>query len=88
MQADTYAAISDFVVSNFLFGDRSRLPAGGTSLIESGVIDSTGVLELIEFLEDEFAISVAESETVPDNLGSLDNLVRFVTAKRTSDVAV
>lgn len=70
-----------FIVSNYLFGDRARLPADEESLIEGGVIDSTGILELIEFLEETFDIEVAESETVPENLGSVAGIVRFVSGK-------
>lgn len=70
-----------FVLDNFLFGDESRLPDGDTSLLGNGVIDSTGVLELIEFLEEDFGISVDDSETVPENLDSFDGLVRYVGFK-------
>ena len=81
MSADTSQRISDFIISNFLFGDEEGLPAGGDSLLGSGVVDSTGILELIEFLESEFGIQVAEDETVPANLDSLDNLTAFVGRK-------
>lgn len=74
--------ISDFIVSNFLFGDRARLPAADQSLIEQGVVDSTGILELIEFVEEKFGIQVSEAETVPENLGSIANLTRFVASKK------
>lgn len=70
-----------FVLDNFLFGDEARIPAGGASLLGNGVIDSTGVLELIEFLEEEFGISVDDAETVPENLDSLDGLERYVGFK-------
>lgn len=74
--------VRGFIGTNYLFGDLARIPADEESLLEAGVVDSTGVLELIEFLEDHFGIEVAESETVVDNLGSIGGLVRFVTAKR------
>jgi acyl carrier protein len=76
------ADVSEFVVTNYLFGDSSAAPGDDDSLVESGIIDSTGILELIEFLESRFGIEVSESETVPTNLGSIANLVSFVTAKR------
>jgi len=73
--------VSDFIVSNFLFGDLSRKPAPGDSLIETGIIDSTGILELIEFLESEFGIEVKEEETIPRNLDGLANLDAFIKKK-------
>jgi len=57
------------------------MPAPRDSLIESGVIDSTGVLELIEFLEEEFGIAVDDSETVPENLDTIERVVAFVSRK-------
>lgn len=73
--------IIGFIVSNFLFGDVSRSPQDDESLLESGILDSTGILELIQFLETDFEIEVADSETVPDNLGTVANLTRFVLAR-------
>jgi acyl carrier protein len=75
------ARIEDFILSSFLFGDAERMPSRTESLLETGVIDSTGVLELIEFLESEFGLQVLDDESVPENLDSIDNLARFVAAK-------
>lgn len=75
------ATIADFIVENFLFGDVSRLPEDQVSLLESGIIDSTGILELIEFVEGAFGIQVDESETTPENLGSIASLTAYVDAK-------
>jgi len=75
------ARIEEFILNSFLFGDSERMPSREASLLQSGVIDSTGVLELIEYLESEFALRVEVTESVPENLDSIDNLVRFVTAK-------
>jgi acyl carrier protein len=74
--------VTDFIVTNYLFGDTGRVPADEDSLIEAGIIDSTGILELIEFLESHFGIEVGDSETVPANLGSIARLVAFVTGKQ------
>jgi acyl carrier protein len=76
------AELTDFIVTNYLFGDVTRTPGDDESLVEGGVIDSTGVLELIEFLESHFAIEVSDTETVPQNLGTIANLTRFVGAKK------
>lgn len=82
MESGVRAQVADFVVTNYLFGDTSRLPADDESLVETGVVDSTGILELVEFLEQTFGISVTDEETVPDNLGSIANLTRYVTEKK------
>lgn len=76
-----------FIVMNFLFGDESEAPADAQSLLESGILDSTGVLELVDFLEDELNTVVADTETVPANLDSIARLTSFVMNKRTSLVA-
>lgn len=73
--------LREFIGDNYLFGDHARLPGDEASLLEEGIVDSTGVLELIEFLEDHFGIVVGESETVFDNLGSIGGLTRFVAGK-------
>ena len=73
--------ISEFIVGNFLFGDQTRTPAADQSLLASGIVDSTGILELIEYLEEEFQLSVGEDETTPDNLDSINSLTAFVVRK-------
>jgi acyl carrier protein len=81
MQTQLKDELKGFISANYLFGDDSRMPADEESLLETGVLDSTGVLELIEFLEEQYGVEVSETETVPENLGSIANLTRFVTAK-------
>lgn len=85
MSTTTYEdQVREFVISNFLFGDTTRLPGDAESLLASGVVDSTGVLELVEFLESDLGVPVADHETVPANLDSIENIARFVAAKRAS----
>ena len=74
--------LTDFIVTSYLFGDVTRTPLDDEDLIEAGIIDSTSVLELIEFLESHFGIEVTDAETVPENLGSISALTRFVASKR------
>jgi acyl carrier protein len=76
------AELSEFIVTNYLFGDAIRAPRDEDSLVEGGIIDSTGILELIEFLESHFGIEVSDTETVPENLGSISCLTRFVVSKK------
>ena len=78
--------LRQFVAENFLFGMDTTF-ADDDSLLEQGIIDSTGVLELITFLESHFGITIADEELVPENLDSVTNLTRFVTSKRGSDMA-
>jgi len=73
--------IKDFVVSNFLFGQEGGGLAPDQSFLESGIIDSTGVLELVGFLEQQYSITVADRELLPENLDSIQNATRFVTRK-------
>lgn len=73
--------LRDFVVQNFLFGDVSRTPGRDDSFLELGLIDSTGVLELVAHLEQRFRFKVGDAELLPDNLDSLSALVAFVQRK-------
>jgi acyl carrier protein len=76
------AELTEFIVANYLFGDVTRAPRDDDALVEEGIIDSTGILELVEFLESHFGIEVSEAETVPQNLGSISRLTEFVMSKR------
>jgi acyl carrier protein len=78
------AELRSFLAENFLLGEEFRGLSGSASLIEAGIIDSTGVLELVGFLEEAYEIEITDSELVPENLDSIDNVVRFVGAKRNS----
>ena len=80
--------IREFIASSYLFGDFSRMPTDTDSLLETGVLDSTGVLELIEFLEEEFGFAVEDSETVPENLGSISGITDYVASKSAKDQGV
>ena len=83
METQVRTELFGFLVDNYLFGDLSRAPRDEDSLVDGGIIDSTGVLELVEFLESQFGIQVSETETVPENLGSISNLTKFVLGKKT-----
>ena len=73
--------IKDFVVSNFLFGDAGTLQ-NDTSFLGSGIIDSTGMLEMIMFLENNYDIKIDPAEMIPDNLDSIDRIVQFLGRKK------
>ena len=70
-----------FIIENFLFGNADGLE-DHTSFLEEGIMDSTGVLELITFLEEEFSIKVEDEELIPENLDSINNLVAFMNQKQ------
>jgi acyl carrier protein len=72
--------IRQFIVGNFLFGQDNGL-ADEASFLEQGLIDSTGVLELVGFLEKEFAIKVEDHELVPDNLDSVNSVAAYLEKK-------
>ena len=74
--------IRAFLADVFFLGEDPGALPGDKSLIESGIVDSTGVLELVGFLEEEYAISIADEELVPENLDTVNNIVRFVDGKR------
>ena len=72
--------VRHFIVNNFLFGDGGRLQED-TSFLQSGIIDSTGILELITFLEESYNIKIQDDELVPENLDSVVNVAAFVARK-------
>jgi acyl carrier protein len=80
MQATQREILRQFVIENFLFGRDDGL-RDADSFLENGIIDSTGVLELVGFLEQRFGIQVADDELVQENLDSIDNLARFLSEK-------
>jgi len=80
------AQIRSFIVENFLFGSDQDL-TDETSFLDEGIIDSTGVLELISFLEETFAIQVEDDELIPENLDSINNVTRLVYSKTEATTA-
>lgn len=72
--------IREFIASHFLI-EGEKVLGDETSLLDEGIIDSTGVLELVAFLEEQFAIEVKDEELIPENLDSIARLVDFVERK-------
>jgi acyl carrier protein len=79
-------SIKAFIIENFLFGDTAYDLQDDASLIENEVIDSTGVLELVAFIEDRFDFVMADADIVPANLDSVARIAAFV-AKHTQEPA-
>lgn len=74
--------IRNFILQNFLFTKDGTALNDADSLIGKGIVDSTGVLEVIQFIFDEYGIHVDDSEMIPENLDSIDNIVAFVERKQ------
>lgn len=74
--------IRNFIVENFLFGESSNDLKDEDSLLEKGVIDSTGVLELVAFIEETYGIKVNDEELIPENLDSISNVTSFIKRKQ------
>jgi acyl carrier protein len=81
MQHDISLAVRRFISDNFLFREDLDSIPDEASLLEAGVIDSTGVLELVAFLETEFGIEVADDEMLPENLDSIRAIGSYVKRK-------
>jgi len=79
---DTRTEIKEFIVENFMMGMNPEELTDSSSLLELGIIDSTGVLELVQFLEEKYGIQVEDADLTPDNLDSLDNLVGYLNRKK------
>jgi acyl carrier protein len=77
---DYLATIRNFISENFLFGDDVQLD-DDTSFLEAGIIDSTGVLELISFVEETYNIKVDDEEIIPENFDSLKNVSDYLEQK-------
>ena len=73
--------IRKFIIETFLFEEDDNLK-GNTSLLENGIIDSTGVLELVMFIEETYGISVDDDEIVPENLDSISNITDYIQRKQ------
>lgn len=74
--------VRDYVVENFLMGKEGEGVADDASFLGEDILDSTGVLELVAFLEQTFGITVADEEMLPENLDSLQAIEAFVLRKR------
>ena len=77
---DITDSLREFIKKNFLFGQEASF-SDLDSFLEQGIIDSTGVLELVAFIEDRYQIAVDDTELVPENLDSIGNLERFIGNK-------
>jgi acyl carrier protein len=73
--------VRHFIIENFLFGETADPLRDDDSFLDNGILDSTGVLQLVAFLEERFQIKVEDEELLPENLDSLENVVRYLGEK-------
>jgi acyl carrier protein len=78
---DVQRRVKEFISTNFYVTDPLLLEPDAP-LVENGVVDSTGILEVISFLETEFAVRIADDEMLPENLGTIARIAAFVARKR------
>ena len=74
------SVVKEFIIENFLFGNDDGLK-DDASFLEEGIIDSTGILELVSFMEEEFSITVDDEELIPENLDSINNVTSYLDRK-------
>jgi len=74
--------IRGFILENYLFTDDQSELNNDDSFLDQGILDSTGILEIIFFIEDEFGIKIKDDEMVPDNLDSVNRIVAFIEKKQ------
>lgn len=82
MSANVNSKVREFIKDNFMYRDDREDLADGKSLLDAGLINSTGILELVAFIETEFSIQMSDADIVPDNLDSVQTIVRYVEGKR------
>lgn len=73
--------IREFIVENFLFGDDNGLK-DSSSFLEEGIVDSTGIMQLVSFIQEQYLIVVEDEELTPENLDSIQKVADFVQQKR------
>jgi acyl carrier protein len=77
---DTTAKVRQFITTNFYVGDSGAL-RNDESLLDAGIVDSTGVLEIVGFLESKFGLAIEDTELVPENLDSISRISAFIERK-------
>jgi len=73
--------LRQFILNNYLFTDEQSALADDASFLDNGILDSMGILELIDFLDETFNVKVAGDELVPENLDSINSVLKFLATK-------
>jgi len=74
--------IRNFIIENFIFDSNASELRNDASFLDEGIIDSTGILELVSFIEETYGFNIEDEELIPENLDSVDNVVSFIKRKR------
>lgn len=74
--------IRTYILQNFLFTDDPSALNNADSLLGKGIVDSTGALELVQFLEQQFGFKVGDADITPENLDSVNNILAYLDRKR------
>ncbi|HKB87894.1 MAG TPA: acyl carrier protein [Ignavibacteriaceae bacterium] len=77
---DIVDIIKEFIIDNFLFGESNHFDEN-TDLFEKGILDSTGIIELVGFIEKTFNITIDDEELITDNFSSLSRITRYLQMK-------
>ena len=83
---DIKGTVRQYILENFLMGDAGVQLKDEQSFLDHHIIDSTGFIELVTYLEDAWHIKIQDEEMIPENLDSLDNIERFIRSKQAAAV--
>lgn len=84
MTEDVKMKVKEYLLDNFLMGEEEEEIEDNSSFLDMGIIDSTGILELVSFLEKTFDLEITDQEMVPENLDSLESIEKFVGIKKSN----
>jgi acyl carrier protein len=79
---DVKSTVRQYILENFLMGDAGVKLTDDQSFLDHHIIDSTGFIELVTFLETTYGIQIKDDEMIPENLDSLDNIGSFIGSKK------
>ena len=79
--SETVQKLREYIFDNYLFTEDENALKNDDSFMEKGIIDSTGILEVVTFIEEEFGFKVEDEELVPENLDSINNVVAYLERK-------
>lgn len=82
--SETVASIRAFIFENFLFDEDEQKLANDDSFLDQGIVDSTGMLELVRWVQDTFGIEISDDELLPENLDSVNKVAGFIAGKRSA----
>ncbi len=74
-------SVKSYILENVLYGAGEDTLSYEDSFLEKGLIDSTGIMEIVSFIEEEYSFSIYDEELIPENLDSINNLSRFINRK-------